>query len=130
MMAVVMADPAILDSVNSGSAVQSISLGDVSVQSLAVVTPVGQATTGVGEPMPANGVFTVTWAWAQNRTFSDFDPATDKLALDWFGGSELQLTEVQGNAVLKIPAMQQSYTLSGSFIVTLIFIPPPLLSPL
>jgi hypothetical protein len=67
----------------------------------------------VGEKMPASGVFTVTWAWAENRTFGDFDPATDVLALDWFSGSELQLTEVQGSAVLKIPAMQQSYTLSG-----------------
>ena len=66
-----------------------------------------------GEKMPASGVFAITWTWNENRTFSDFDPATDVLALDWFRGADLQLTEDHGSAVLRIPSMQQSYTLSG-----------------
>ncbi|MFY8220908.1 MAG: hypothetical protein ACOVJ6_03245, partial [Pirellulales bacterium] len=56
---------------------------------------------------------TVTWAWNENKTINDFNPATDKLALDWFSGSELRLTEQSGSAVLAIPAMQQSYRLAG-----------------
>ncbi|HBB72896.1 MAG TPA: hypothetical protein DC048_00445, partial [Planctomycetaceae bacterium] len=37
----------------------------------------------------------------------------DVLALDWFRGADLELTQQGGSAVLRIPSMQQSYTLSG-----------------
>ncbi len=57
--------------------------------------------------------FTITWAWNENRTITTFNPATDKLALDWFRGSDLRLTEEAGSAVLAIPSMQQSYRLAG-----------------
>lgn len=56
---------------------------------------------------------TITWAWNENRTITNFNPATDKLALDWFSGSVLQLKEEAGSAVLAIPSMQQSYRLAG-----------------
>ena len=57
--------------------------------------------------------FTITWAWNENRTINNFNPATDTLALDWFSGGELRLVEEGGSAVLRIPSMQQSYTLAG-----------------
>ncbi len=66
-----------------------------------------------GEPVPAGNVVAITWAWAESRTFDDFDPATDVLALDWFRAEDLQLVEEQGSTVLRIPGMQQSYTLAG-----------------
>ena len=72
----------------------------------------GAMPTG-GEAMPATGILMITWAWNEQRAFGDFNPATDVLALDWFSGGELRLTEEQGSAVLAIPAMQQSYTLLG-----------------
>ncbi len=57
--------------------------------------------------------FTVTWAWNENKTIADFNPQADVLALDWFSGGELRLTEESGSAVLAIPSMQQSYRLAG-----------------
>ena len=57
--------------------------------------------------------FAITWSWNENLTFADFRPSADVLALDWFRGDDLELGERGGSAVLSIPAMRQSYTLSG-----------------
>ncbi len=105
-----------------------------------------------GSPEPAAIVsttttpqtYTITWAWNENRTITNFNPATDKLALDWFRGSDLRLTDDAGSAVLAIPSMQQSYRLAGvplnaltqanftckdpsatSFIAGVLAVPPP-----
>ena len=55
----------------------------------------------------------VTWSWGETRTITGFDPAADLFELDWFNGADLDLTEEDGNAVLRIPGMLQSYTLVG-----------------
>ncbi len=55
--------------------------------------------TGVTEPpmavatATAPRTFTITWAWNQNLTIPDFNPAADVLALDWFTCSELRLAD-------------------------------------
>jgi chitinase len=75
---------------------------------LGIVSPAAEVSTAA---VPRT--YTITWAWNESRTFTSFNPAADVLALDWFSGGELRLTEEAGSAVLRIPAMQQAYTLAG-----------------
>lgn len=72
-----------------------------------------QASVGPFLVGAAPRTYTITWAWNENRTFSDFNATADVLALDWFRGADLELTQQGGSAVLRIPSMQQSYTLAG-----------------
>ncbi|MFM7290316.1 MAG: hypothetical protein ACKO6B_03675, partial [Planctomycetia bacterium] len=89
-------------------AMMSTTTGDLGTATTAIMEPAAYMAT-VAVPR----TFTITWAWNENRTFSDFNPQADVLALDWFSGSELRLVEESGNAVLRIPSMQQSYRLAG-----------------
>ncbi|MFM7205706.1 MAG: glycosyl hydrolase family 18 protein [Planctomycetaceae bacterium] len=70
-----------------------------------------------GDPVVASSTtvtavtYTITWRWNENLVLSEFHPAVDVLALDWFTGAEVTLGEEAGSAVLAIPSMQQSYRL-------------------
>ncbi len=77
------------------------------------VTGGGQEPAAIVSTATVPQTFTITWAWNENRTITNFNPATDKLALDWFNGSDLRLTDQAGSAVLAIPSMQQSYRLAS-----------------
>jgi len=70
---------------------------------------VGDSTAAAVAQEPRT--FTITWRWNENLTITDFNSACDVLALDWFSGSEIRLTQDSGTAVLSIPSMQQSYRL-------------------
>jgi GH18 family chitinase len=88
----------------------SATIGDLGTQPVAegLAEPAALvSTTAVPQTI------TITWAWNENRMITNFNPATDVLALDWFSGGELQLVEEGGDAVLRIPSMQQSYRLVG-----------------
>lgn len=86
----------------------STTTGDLATATTVATEPAAYTTTLV---VPRT--FTITWAWNENRTITDFNPAADRLSLDWFSGSELKLADEAGSAVLRIPAMQQSYRLEG-----------------
>lgn len=92
-----------------GRALMTASLPGIAPQPVLGTTGEPAAIVATATPR----TFTITWAWNENRTIADFNPQADKLALDWFSGSELRLTEQSGSAVLSIPAMQQSYRLAG-----------------
>ncbi|MFM8802388.1 MAG: hypothetical protein ACKOK8_00505, partial [Planctomycetia bacterium] len=95
-------------------AMMSTTTGDLGTATTAIMEPAAYMAT-VAVPR----TFTITWAWNENRTITDFNPKADVLALDWFSGSDLRLVEESGSAVLTIPSMQQSYRLAGVTLASL-----------
>ncbi|MDA4845134.1 glycosyl hydrolase family 18 protein [Hoeflea poritis] len=55
----------------------------------------------------------VNWAWGNNATVTDFDPATDTIYVGWFTSATIDVSEVNGSTVFSIPSNNQTVTLQG-----------------
>lgn len=60
-----------------------------------------------------NADVVVTWSWGKHVSVDGFDPASDTIFVDWFGGSDLEVTEQDGSVTLAVPSNNQSVTLTS-----------------
>lgn len=61
-----------------------------------------------------NASVVVTWNHGANTVIDDFDPKSDTVFIDWFGPSQIDITENNGNVIFSIPSNDQTITLSDT----------------